>query len=77
MGNATPDKKAWQHVVDEKRRIQAETLARFVTQEETVTLARDEALSNGSGIIRSDQIVAHLTSRASSCEALVKSYIQQ
>ena len=77
MGSVVQDKKAWQDVVAEKRRVQAELLARFNGQGHENTKGNGDFKSERAKPIECSKLVALLASGELSCEALVKSHIEK
>lgn len=78
MGSVIQDRKAWQDVVVEKRRHQAELLARFATGDGTRDT--DEAFkfeSQKMKQIQGSELVAQLAGGEISCETLIKKHIEK
>lgn len=69
---------AWQDVVAEKRRIRSETIARLASAPETMTtdqIGRHDI--EATDVTKGNEIVNHLASRRSTCEAFINSFIQR
>ncbi|KUI59988.1 Acetamidase [Cytospora mali] len=77
MGSVIQDRKPWQDVVAEKRRLQAELLAHFATEDGNQKSKNDDKLrSECYEPVEGSKLVARLASGEVSCESLVKSYIK-
>lgn len=78
MGSAVQGRRPWQDVVAEKRRLQAESLARFAPQGDAAdTKAEDKLASKDIKSVDGTELVARLTRGEISCESLMKSHIEK
>jgi hypothetical protein len=78
MGSAVQGRRPWQDVVAEKRRIQAESLARFAPQGDGAdSKAEDSLATKDTKSVDGTELVARLTRGEVSCESLIKSHIEK
>lgn len=74
MGSIVQDRRPWQDVVAEKRRLQAESLALVARLE-----SKDDENQGSEGYdpVEGSELVVRLARGELSCEALVESYIKK
>lgn len=78
MGTVVEDRKAWQDIVAQKRRLQAESLARLAPREDSLEGEVDgKPVSEESGPVEGSKLVARLARGELTCESLVKSHIEK
>lgn len=80
MSSSRHERRAWQHVVGEKRRMRSEAIANFATDLLTMSTEHKEAhvvASGAKSMTNGDEIVKYLARGGSSCEVLVHSFIQR
>lgn len=80
MKSSLQDRRAWQHVVTEKRRFRSEAIASLASAPVTANMKHEEARVFNfevTGMTKGDEIVNFLARRRSSCEGLIRSFIQR
>lgn len=80
MDSSLHERRPWQHVVAEKRQIRSEAIASLASGPVAADLKHEEGHSfsiEAMGLTKGDEIVDLLARKGSSCEGLIRSFIQR
>lgn len=80
MDSSLHERRAWQHVVAEKRQIRSEAIASLASGPVAANMKHEEGHSfsiEATGLTKGDEIVDRLARKGSSCEGLIRSFIQR